>query len=46
MLLFYYLFFELNIINKEERNTYNIYTKNDKFTECNNNEELFFVLQY
>ena len=46
MLLFYYLILELNIINKEERNTYNIYTKNDKFTEWNNNEELFFVLQY
>ncbi len=30
----------------EERNTYNIYTKNDKFTECDTNEELFFVLQY
>ena len=30
----------------EERNKYNIYTINDTFTECDKNEELYFVLKY
>ena len=30
----------------KERNTYNIYSKKDKFTECDDNEELYSVLEY
>ena len=30
----------------EERNKYNIYNKYDNFTECDDTEELFFVLKY